>query len=362
MKKSRKDLSGLALTAIEKAFAPSLALLEKEPCFCIYGAGEVGQLLFYMCQARGLKPAAFLDDLVSLETSCGLPVLPVKAGIEQLQPSAILLATIRATERMIKNLQSVPYQGRILNTWDSNAQVRSPHCNYKLTDKAIIKKFYNMHKGKRAFIIGNGPSLLKTDPRRLKGEITFGCNNIFLLENFTPTYYAAIDRVLTQDRAKEINALPWVKFFPNLVSEWITNGYFLNAIHAEWPTNFSTDISEFIEIDFTVTYSLMQIAFYMGCDPVYLIGVDHTYKVDSQQSYLEANVLTSTADDPNHFHPDYFGKGYRWHKPRMEPLKACYRKALEVYRQHGRELFNATAGGALEELPRVDFDSVIKII
>ncbi len=39
---------------------------------------------------------------------------------------------------------------------------------------------------------------------------------------------------------------------------------------------------------------------------------------------------------------------------------ACYRKALEVYRQHGRELFNATAGGALEELPRVDFESLLK--
>ncbi len=356
---AEETLGELALTAIEAAFAPSLALLRDESSFCIYGAGEVGRLLFHLCRRRELRPAAFLDDLCAAPFCCGLPVWRVKEGVEQVEPSAILLGTLRATDRMMRNLQSVPYSGRILNTWDSNAQVRSPHCVYTLTPKAKIRAFHNRHAGRRAFVIGNGPSLLKTDPRRLDGEVTFGANNIFLLEGFAPTYYAAIDRVLTQDRAAEINALPWVKFFPHLVSEWIDNGTFLHAIHADWPTNFSTDISEFIEIDFTVTYSLMQIAFYMGCNPVYLIGVDHTYAVDPQQQHQEANVLTSLGDDPNHFHPNYFGKGYRWHKPRMAPLAACYRRALEVYRQHGRELYNATAGGALEELPRIEFESLL---
>ena len=84
-----------------------------------------------------------------------------------------------------------------------------------------------------------------------------------------------------------------------------------------------------------------------------------TYRVDDRENHREDFVLTSLGNDANHFHPDYFGKGYRWHKPRMEPLAACYRKALEVYQAHDRELFNATAGGALTELPRVDFESII---
>lgn len=352
------NLGDIALKAVKKAFAPSLAILANEKKFCIYGAGDMGTLLFHLCEARGIKPACFLDDLSPDAICCGLPVLPVKKGVEQTNPDAVLLATIRATERMTKNLRALPYAGRVLSAWDSNAHCRSEHCPQTITPKSVINQFHNQHNGQRAFIIGNGPSLLKTDPRRLKDEITFAANNIFLLENFTPTYYAAIDRVLTQDRATEINALPWIKFFPHLVSEWITNGFFLNAVHADWPTNFSTNISEFIEIDFTVTYSLMQIAFYMGCNPVYLIGVDHTYIVDMKQNHQDAHVLTSTGDDLNHFHPDYFGKGRRWHTPRMAPLAACYRKALDVYTRHGRELFNATAGGALEELPRVDFETI----
>ena len=358
-KETKESLGALALQAVEKAFAPSLAILKHEPSCCIYGAGEVGRLLLFLCRQQGIQPLAFLDDLTSSTLCCGIPILRVKDGIEKMNPSVILLGTLRATHRMLRNLEAVPYTGRILNTLDPHAQVRSPHCSYAVTPKVEIRAFHNRHLGQRAFIIGNGPSLLKTDPRRLAGEVTFAANNIFLLEGFTPTYYAAIDRVLTQDRAKEINALPWVKFFPHLVSEWITNGYFLNAVHAEWPTHFSTDISDFIEIDFTVTYSLMQIAFYMGCNPVYLIGVDHTYRIDPEQQHQDACVLTSLGHDPNHFHPNYFGKGYRWHKPRMAPLEACYKRALQVYRQYNRTLCNATAGGALQVLPRVDFESLL---
>ena len=354
------DLGALALQAVEKAFAPSLALLAKTEKFCLYGSGEVGILLFHLCQTRGIRPVAFLDDLQNKPECCGVPVFKVKEGILKTQPDAILLATIRAAERMTCNLESLPYTGRILGAWDANAQERSPHCRYTFTPKSVIQQFHNKHQGRRAFIVGNGPSLLKTDPRRLRNEITLAANLIYLLDGFTPTYYAASDRILTQENAREINALPWTKFFPHQVSEWIANGHFLKGIQMEWPTNFSTDISEYIETEFMITYSLLQIAFYMGCNPVYLIGVDHTYAVDPSQCYQEGRVLTSLDADPNHFHPDYFGKGRRWTSPPpREKLDACYRLAQEVYAKHGRRLFNATAGGALEVLPRVSFESLL---
>src|SRR6187551_16933 len=38
----------------------------------------------------------------------------------------------------------------------------------------------DIHKGKRAFIIGNGPSLKQTDLSKLKNEITFGMNRVYL--------------------------------------------------------------------------------------------------------------------------------------------------------------------------------------
>jgi hypothetical protein len=39
----------------------------------------------------------------------------------------------------------------------------------------------DVHRGERCFIIGNGPSLKKTDLSRLSGEFTFGMNRFYLL-------------------------------------------------------------------------------------------------------------------------------------------------------------------------------------
>lgn len=359
---SRADhLGALARKAVESAFSVALRMLEQDDVFCIYGAGDVGALLFAFCSERGLQPAAFLDDLSEMTSFCGIPVCRVQAGVEEFHPDGIVLGTIKATDRMRRSLSALHYQGGVYTVQDANAHLRSPHQSYVVTPPEEIQVFRNKHAGRRAFVIGNGPSLLKTDPRRLmaQNEITFAANNIFLLEGFKPTYYTAIDRVLTQDRASEINALPWTKFFPHLVSGWITNGIFLKATRRDWPEAFSEDISTCLEIDFTVTFSMLQIALYMGCNPVYLIGVDHTYAVTAEQCHRDGGILTSVSSDPNHFHPGYFGRGYRWSKPRMEPLEACYQVAWDAYKAHGHEIYNATAGGALEVLPRVDFESLI---
>jgi len=359
--KNPDELASLARAAVESAFSVALRMVEKDEVFCIYGAGDVGELLFYFCRERGLKPTAFLDDLSERESFCGIPVCGVVSGIDRFRPASVLLGTIKATERMKNNLATLNYSGSVYTVRDAHAHFRPPHQHYEITPREEIQVFCNRHAGQRAFVIGNGPSLLKTDPRRLmaRNEITFAANNVFLLEGFKPTYYTAIDRVLTMDRANEINALPWMKFFPHLVSPWITNGFFLHAHHSDWPEQFSDDISLRLEIDFTVTYSMLQIALYMGCSPVYLIGVDHTYAVTSEQCHQDGCILTSVSSDPNHFHPGYFGKGYRWSKPRMEPLEACYRVARDAYKAHGRELYNATCGGALEVLPRVSFEELL---
>ncbi|PJH75111.1 MAG: hypothetical protein CO064_08410, partial [Anaerolineae bacterium CG_4_9_14_0_8_um_filter_58_9] len=39
----------------------------------------------------------------------------------------------------------------------------------------------DIHRGQRAFIIGNGPSLRQTDLTKLRGEYTFGMNRIYIL-------------------------------------------------------------------------------------------------------------------------------------------------------------------------------------
>ncbi len=43
-----------------------------------------------------------------------------------------------------------------------------------------LAELKDVHKGKRAFIVGNGPSLKQTDLSKLKNEVTFAMNCFYL--------------------------------------------------------------------------------------------------------------------------------------------------------------------------------------
>ncbi len=223
-----------------------------------------------------------------------------------------------------------------------------------------IERFHNVHVGERAFVIGNGPSLRKTDPRRIRNAVTFGCNSVFLLKEFTPSYYCVEDHICAEDRSEQINTLPWVKFLGSDLRRWLTNGYFFNAIRAAEVDRFSTDFAAGIQVGATVAFTMLQLAFYMGCNPVYLIGIDHSYNVDGFRKEPFGTVLTSAGGDPNHFNPSYIGKGLRSNYPRVDRMEAAYRLAREAFARHARRIYNATWGGKLEVFERVDFEAIVE--
>ena len=68
----------------------------------------------------------------------------------------------------------------------------------------------------------------------------------------------------------------------------------------------------------------------------------------------------SNSDDPNHFHPDYFGKGKTWKDPKLDRVLLNYRLAHDVYRATGREIVNATVGGNLDVFPRLDLAAALR--
>lgn len=224
-------------------------------------------------------------------------------------------------------------------------------------------------RGRRCFVIGNGPSLNRTDLERLEGEVSFAVNGIFLKFDelgFRPSYYVVEDDLVAQDRAGEINALVGMrKLFPKFLSPWLRPGpdsVFLNVIrdYRDYPgfPAFSTDAARCLWVGGTVTYLNLQLAFYMGFDPVILVGVDCDYDVRSDEVEVAGTELTSKAPDRNHFHPDYFGAGYRFHDPSVGRMLRAYEKARVVFGAHGRRVWNATLGGKLEVFERVDYASL----
>jgi hypothetical protein len=231
-----------------------------------------------------------------------------------------------------------------------------------------IAAYKDYHKGGRAFILGNGPSLNLCDLQLLKSEIVFGVNSIFLnYENmgFHPTYYVVEDVFVAEDRTKEINSYYGpVKFFGNYLKYCLADSdrtLWLNVRfrYDDYPgfPHFSGNALRQVWTGGTVSYICMQLAYYMGFSEVYLLGFDHSYTVPAD-AIISGTEIFSTSDDPNHFHPAYFGKGYRWHDPMVERMEMAYRRAKEEFESAGRRIYNATDGGKLEVFQRVSYESL----
>ncbi len=232
-----------------------------------------------------------------------------------------------------------------------------------------LATFRDLHKGQRCFILGGGPSLKEIDPTPLADEVTFGMNAIFLIYDwlgFEPTYYCVEDFLVYEDRFQDIknHVRDSTCFFP-LQFECHgfnrPNHHYYRALYefdevGDWP-DFSKDPARLLWIGGTVSYICMQLAHYMGFEEVVLLGMDHSY-ARPHDVIARGNDWTSQSDDPNHFHPDYFGAGYSWHDPRTDRMEKAYAKAREVFEADGRRIVNATVGGKLEAFERVDYRSL----
>jgi len=216
------------------------------------------------------------------------------------------------------------------------------------------------HQGERCFIIGNGPSLRNTDLSLLKGEVTFGMNRIYLLFDqvgFATTYYVAVNKLVIEQCAREIASLTCPKFISWHARDEIdftTDMMFLHSRGVS-PT-FYTDITRGIWEGATVTYVAMQIAYYMGFQKVILVGVDHSFVTQGKPH----TAVVSQGNDPDHFDPQYFGKGFRWQLPDLETSELAYRTAKSQFESEDREIVDATVDGKLQVFSKVDYGTLFK--
>jgi FkbM family methyltransferase len=235
-----------------------------------------------------------------------------------------------------------------------------------------LRELRSQFRGRdRCFVIGNGPSLKKTNLELLKDEITFAVNGFFLKMpelSWAPTFYVVEDHLVAEDRAEQINALRGpTKLFPIYLGYCLEEGpdtiFFNHRPRKSYPHgfDFSTNASEITYAGCTVTFTSLQLAFYFGFKEIYLVGVDASYALPDdvkRQNEYGVGVLDMASDDPNHFDPSYFGKGYRWHDPQVDKMIESYKEALRVTTNSGQNIYNATVGGALEVFPRRDYESL----
>jgi len=157
------------------------------------------------------------------------------------------------------------------------------------------KRMQNLKTGmadrKRCFVIGNGPSLNKTDLSLLKNEITFAVNGFFLEADdldWTPTFYVVEDHLVAEDRAEFIKDFKGpIKFFPIYLGYCLPESddtiFYNHRPRVSYPEgfDFSLNADEITYAGCTVTFSALQLAAYLGFKEIYLIGVDADYEIPS---------------------------------------------------------------------------------
>ena len=221
----------------------------------------------------------------------------------------------------------------------------------------LLTGYYNRHHGQRCVIIGNGPSLNKMDLSFLKDEITFGMNRIYLLFDkwdFRPTYYVSVNPLVIEQSAEQIRKITSPKFLGLKGLPYIQNHQdtiFLQSIRTP---SFSKDPREGLWEGHTVTYVAMQLAYFMGFSDVILIGVDHHFKIQGPAN----KEVISEGDDPNHFHPQYFGKGVRWQLPDLAKSELAYSLAKQAFESDGRRILDATVDSHLTIFPKAEYRQI----
>jgi hypothetical protein len=222
-----------------------------------------------------------------------------------------------------------------------------------------LKLFRNIHKGKRCFVVANGPSLNKIDFDLLKNEYTIGMNRIYLMEKingFIPNYLAVIDgEIQLKQFASEYNALKIPCFYNWDYRKHLNRKKNQFYLKGKFSQAFSKDIvNDPVGNGLSVTYSCVQLAFYMGFEEVYLIGKDHYFKT---QKHAHVRIK-SDGTELNHFTSGYYNPGQDWVAPDYRGEESAYALARAAFESSGRVIKDATIDGKLDVFEKIDFNTL----
>lgn len=231
----------------------------------------------------------------------------------------------------------------------------------------MLEELKGIHKNERAFLVGNGPSLSKAPFDLLANEHTFGMNRIALIfkeTDWRPTYFVGVSTLLVdtslshyhQDFLDGIAAAEIAFIWSGLSGisslKRRKNVAFINCSEIEDIESseatlelWSDDIVERVSKFGTSMFAALQIAAWMGFDPLYLIGVDGFY-----QEYKGKK-------DPNHFDNEYRGEHGNTD---FKKVNAAHRRAYEIAKEAKRvKIFDATQAKGYGIFPKRDLLKVL---
>ncbi|GAB2695513.1 motility associated factor glycosyltransferase family protein [Aliiglaciecola aliphaticivorans] len=224
----------------------------------------------------------------------------------------------------------------------------------------FLKKLKDIHKGKSAWIVGNGPSVRTEDLNILKDKITFCFNRFYLAHEDTDlraTYTISGDEQMISDFGQEIvDNNPGRVFLANPVAPAVSGNYCWLRQISVFPSIFSFEPNYYVTPGGSSLYVAMQLAHYMGIKKLFIYGADFSFNFT--RNLGETDAFRKASGDGNHFIKNY-RSGKSWCPPSHRNIANSFYAAKLLFEHSGGGVFNATRGGILEIFERIAFEDAL---
>ena len=250
--------------------------------------------------------------------------------------------------------EDVKIEDRVSLSGKEHINYSSITMNSELFYNQKLEQFKNIHIGERCFVVALGPSLSFKDLDTLHehNEKCISMNRIFLGYDKTewrPDYYIVSDYAAIKGKINDIPLLAKKAVFVSDLSwfEEDVRGKNFYKYHSYEcfgegkAKGFSEDFAKGSYWGRTINYDAVQLAVFLGFSEIYLIGADcDNYSGNPKDQHFVKNYDTHVL----HLHTD--------------EIINSFSLAKEYAEKNGIKIMNATRGGKLDTLDRVDFDSL----
>ena len=161
--------------------------------------------------------------------------------------------------------------------------------SHRESDYRMMADLYKKHVGQPGFVLGNGRSLANVNFAALEGHITIACNRIFrYVPTFKPTYYGTTEITVAISKLLEEEAyrVPTMFFCRDTFNAEALDDSIKHWVRIHAPPSMSErliisgllpdkDTQHFVGgLGGTVPGFSIQMAYWLGCNPIVLLGVD----------------------------------------------------------------------------------------
>ncbi|SKB95283.1 hypothetical protein SAMN06296386_11058 [Lachnospiraceae bacterium] len=360
-------------------------LSNNNPVIC-YGAGRIGLEILGFFRCNNIEPLMFVQTgRPDYNTLLDIPVKSINDVDFTVNYNWVVTVSEEKEEEIKTVLASRGINRYFLVKNQHLREIRS-----EIMKKNVLLKDRN--EGDRCFILATGPSIKKQNLSFLKNEHVFSCSAGVLLDNYdyiNPEFYVSAS-VRNDYFSKAFDKLNHgefgVEYFRFLEKTVKSNVVFLDYwdipfvqksgfLHKHdvyylfqdgvWnERNSISDISKTTPSIPSVSIMMLKIAMYMGYKKIYLLGTDHDQLFRDKYDH---------AYDYNKMRKCGFGRlcdELIKDNDKSFPMRVVLESELDLFNQYhiinniakknGIEIYNATAGGRLDEFDRVCYESLFE--